>query len=340
MRHLFFSFVFLFSLMLNAQKVTPGISVDEFKKLNPGIIPDNVTYNESVSKAEQLGHFNGSWYFDFKRDTLRSVTYSCNLGSKPKGGYVKSYMAYYSLFNKDMGQPLRSIQTKDTVLCEDRKRVENTDTVVFASWNNKNTRIIMGIYFTGNRNVKTDPMDLAVQNMINAEAERNYYVFTIRCLPIKTEKAPDAWKFYPGMHVKEFSQVIPELFPNGVGINGQWSKDERLIGLSGDWAYQFKNSTLEWMMWNHYAGKYDQVTFNNMLRSVRGIIADYSKIYGTPKMVTDNAKYRDPMKDHHYGYEVLKAYWDKGTYDIEIVFDFMGGKGDYELLMKIEGHRK
>lgn len=340
MRHLLFSSAFLFSLMLSAQKVTPGISVDEFKKLNPGIVPDNVTYNESVSRQEQLGHFNGSWYFDFKRDTLQTVTYSCNLGSKPKGGYVKTYMAYYSLFNKDMGQPIRSIQTNDTVLREDRKRVENTDTVVFAAWNNKNTRIVMGIYYTGNRKVKMDASDMVSQNLINAEDERNYYVFTIRCLPIKTEKAPDAWQFYPGMHINEFSKIIPELFPNGVGINGQWGKDEQLVGLKGGWAYQFKNSTLEWMMWDYYAGKYDQTTFMNCLRSARSIIAEYSKIYGTPKMVTDNAKYRDPAKDHHWGYEVLKATWDKGTYDIEIVFDFMGGKGMYDLLVKIEEHKK
>jgi hypothetical protein len=340
MRYFLFFLTFALSLMLNAQKVTPGISIEEFQKRNPGIIPANVTYNESVSRPEQLGHFNGSWYFDFKRDTLQTVTYSCNLGLKPKGGYVKTYMAYYSLFNKDMGQPLRSIQTNDTVLREGRKRIENMDTVVFASWNNKNTRVIMGIYFTGNRDIKPDPKDLASQNMNNAEADRNYYVFTIRCLPIKTEIAPDAWKFYPGMHVIEFSKMIPELFPNGVGINGQWGKDEKKVGLKGSWSYQFKNSTLDWMMWNYYAGKYDQTTFMNCLRSARGIIGDYAARYGMPKMVTDNPKYRDPMKDHHWGYEVLKAVWDMGTYTIEIVFDFMGGKGQYNLLVKIEEHKK
>lgn len=340
MRHLFFSLAFLSSFFLNAQKVTPGISVDEFRKVYPGVISENVTYNESISKDEKLGQFNGSWYFDFKRDTLQTVTYSYNLGSKPKPGAVSTFMKYFSFFSKDMGSSIHTIQSKDTVLREDRKRVENSDTIVFGAWKSKNTRVVMGIYFTGNRKVKMDASDMVSQNMINAEADRNYYVFTIQCLPIKSDNVADSWKFYPGMHIKEFAKIIPELFPNGLGISGQWAMDEKLIGLAGGWAYQFKNSTLDWMMWNHYAGKYDQTTFMNCLRSTRGIIADYSKIYGTPKMVTDNGKYRDPMKDHHYGYEVLKAVWDKETYDIEIIFRFMGGKGQYNLLVKVEEHRK
>ena len=334
-----FLLVFL-SLGLNAQKVVPGATLEDFKKAYPGIVPDKTSYNESISRVEQLGHFNGSWYFDFKNDSLESATYSCNLGGKPKLGCVSTYMKYYSFFSGDMGQPLRVISAKDTFLREDRKRVENTDTVLFASFRSKNTRIVMGIYFTGSQKVTMDPSDMVNQNMINGPAAYNYYVFTIHCLPIKDNKAADAWKFYPGMSVNEFAKVIPELFPNGVGVSGQWGVDEKLMGLAGGWAFEFKSSYLDWAMWNYYAGKYDQTTFMNCLRSARGIIADYTKKYGTPKMVTDNPKYRDPMKDHHWGYEVLKATWDKGTYDIEIVFDFMGGKGQYNLLVKVEEHRK
>lgn len=332
-----FLFITLFSsVMLLAQKVTPGLSVEEFRKAIPGVLPESITYNESINPGEKKGKFDGRWYFNFRNDTLIEATYSCNMGPKPASGYFASYKYLYDIFNTDQSHPKLSVLAKDTVFKENRKRLSDIDTLFSSSWQYKETSIVMGLYYTGNYPLKVD----ASQNLMNRSASYTYYLFTIQCLPVKNKNANRSWSFYPGQSINEFAKTNPGYFPDGVGINGQFGKEEKLMGMNGNWSYTFKNSKLDWLLWNHYAGKYDQTTFMNCLRATRGIIADYSKVYGSPTMVSDDTKYRDPLKDHHNGYEVIKAVWDKGTYTIEISFDFMGGKGGYDLLVKIEEHQK
>ncbi|HYG50170.1 MAG TPA: hypothetical protein VD905_04665 [Flavobacteriales bacterium] len=335
MNRIILAIFFFAGITLNAQKVTPGITSAEFKNKVPGIIPDNTTFNESISRDEKMGHFDGTWYFDFKRDTLQSVYYSDNLGKKPKPGSFSTYMKYYSYFSKDMGRPIKTVTPKDSILSSSRQRVENTDTVACGMWRSRHTLIVMGIYFTGNKKVKMDPGDMVVQNNMNAGPEINYYVFTIRCLPFNDLKAPDAWKFYPGMHVNEFMKVIPELFPNGLGVNGQFNTTEHKMGLEGNRSYTFKADKLDWTLWNHYAGKCDEGTHNNLVRSTNSIIAEYTRVHGKPQTMNNNIKYD---KDAKFGPVTgsLKAIWDKGTYTIGVSYSSLSGKGMCDLVINVE----
>ncbi|HLP10321.1 MAG TPA: hypothetical protein VK177_00215 [Flavobacteriales bacterium] len=335
MNRIFTLSLLLAGLTLNAQKVTPGISAAQFKTKLPGILPEKTTYNESISRDEKMGHFNGTWYFDFKNDTMQSATYSDNLGKKPPVGSFSTYMKYYSYFQKDMGRPIRTVTPKDSILSPDRKRLENIDTVACGMWRNRHTLIVMGIYFTGNYKVKLDPGDMASQKNINGPVSMDYYVFTIRCLPLNDPKAPDAWQFYPGMHVNQFMKTIPELFPNGLGVNGQFNVSERKIGLEGNRSYTFKADKLDWTNWNHYAGKCDEVTHNNLVRSTNAIIAEYTKVYGKPTAMNNDVKFnKNEMLSPVEGN--LKATWDKGTFTIDISYRQLSGKGTCDLLINVE----
>jgi hypothetical protein len=333
-----FTVLFVFAgITLNAQKVTPGISAEEFKKQLPGIVPGKTFFNETLSLDEKMGPFDGTWQYEFRMDTLRDITYSDNLGTKPKAGYPTAFMKFFNMSNKKFGNAVHSVILKDTLLKADRKRVGDSDTILFGAWKGKHAKMVMGIYFTGN--YKKSVVSPA-QNAPNAEVSRDYYVFTMRFIPNNDPALPDTWKIYPGLNIMDVAKEKPVLFPKGVGLNGQWGVEETKMGLKGKHTYAFQFDKLKWDLWDYYAGKYDQTTFNNLLRATRGIIADYTKLYGAPKIVEGTTKYRDPIKDHHYGYDVITATWDKENYIIEIVYTFMGGKGQYDLLVKVEQHMK
>ncbi len=144
-------------------------------------------------------------------------------------------------------------------------------------------------------------------------------------------------KLYPGMSVTQFKKVCPKLSPKDTG---QIYLDETIHGLDGKWSFEFKDGKLAWTMYNFYIQKYEDLNeknFNKCLKATEKIIADLTKLYGKPTDVEEGTKkFRDPAKDHHWGYEVIKATWKKENYEIKARFKFFGGKGEYFFLVNME----
>jgi len=139
------------------------------------------------------------------------------------------------------------------------------------------------------------------------------------------------------MDVSAFAKVFPALFPKGVKMSGQWHREQELYGLSGSWAYQFEDGLLKWFLFDKYIDEINDINFKKCLFAANQLIKDYTKQYGKPDTIfTGNTSFVDPYIKSHWGYDVIEAQWyNVNGMKIKIEFTFMGGKGDYHFLVKI-----
>ena len=139
-----------------------------------------------------------------------------------------------------------------------------------------------------------------------------------------------------GMDMYLFKMVYPKVIPLNAPNTGQWARTDSLYGLPGKWSYTFTDGKLEWCLWDIYIDSLNQTNFNKCLAATKALIKKYTKDYGKPleyKIV--DTTYRDPYKDHHWGYDVIYAKWKTDKIKFKIEFTFMGGKGEYHFLVKM-----
>lgn len=320
-------------------QVHPGIKVEAFKEKIPGVIPNKVYYDEDLQISQKLWAFDGKWYLDFQHDSLKEIYYSDNLGLNPKGT-MAAFDSVVKKYTSLMGDAAWKKNAADQELGVDRKRKENMDTIRTVCWKTRFAEVVVGLYLTGNKKIKMTPEEKALQNIINGEHAYNYYQFNIHVKKADHRSLVHAWNLYPGLNIYKVMELKPDYFPNGPGINGQWGKKENIHGLEGNRYFDFEASTLVRTVWNYYEGKQDKASFEKCLKATQAIVQEYTALYGTPVIVQGETKYKDPYKREHWGYDVLKATWDMNTYTIEVYYTFMGGKGRYDLLVKIEEEQK
>ncbi len=132
-------------------------------------------------------------------------------------------------------------------------------------------------------------------------------------------------KIYPGIKEETFKRTTILTRP------------ETLYGLDDEWGYRFDNGKLDWIFFDKYIDTLSEKNFKLCLSAAQKIIKEYSKAYGKPDTtIKCNTNFVDPYKKHHWGYNVLEARWKnyKGM-KIKVEFTFMGGKGEYHFLVKV-----
>ena len=144
-------------------------------------------------------------------------------------------------------------------------------------------------------------------------------------------------KLFSGMTITQFKKACPTLKPVD---NSQIIYKETIRGLDGKWSFDFKDGKLSWFLYNFYVQEDKDVNeknFNKCLKATEQIIADLTKLYGKPSEVEEGTKtFRDPYKDHHWGYDVTEALWKTKKGDIKAKFKFFGGKGEYFFVVSVE----
>lgn len=337
MKRLFFLLLMIpFSGFTQSEKIVCGMTSHEFRKLKPGIIPETVYCNDELTHDEKLYFFDGTWYYDFKRDTLRTLFYSDNLGDTPRKGYGTTWHYVYRALSMKLGNPYyQKFKIEDTLLTENRVRKENSDTVLFAAWKSARFNIHLGIYYTGNKKIKMDPQDMVSQTTMNEGPSINYYLFTINYTPAKNN-AIEMGGMFPGISALEAYQVNQSVFPNGLGVSGQWNEELTKSGLKGNCSYNFRSGRLQSILWSHYAGKADKATYEKLLKSTDEIVIDYTNKYGEPEKIAEEKEYKDPHTKRHYGYDILKYRWETDKVKVEVEYYFSAGKGMHDLMVKTE----
>jgi hypothetical protein len=132
---------------------------------------------------------------------------------------------------------------------------------------------------------------------------------------------------------KIYPKAIESKYQNSIVL----SVDDTIHGLTDSWNFNFEEGKLKYMMFNKYISELSEANFQKCLEATKAIIKDYTAQYGEPdEEITGTLKFIDPYKKHHYGYDVLETRWkNAGGQKIKVEFTFMGGKGQYNLLVTI-----
>lgn len=140
-----------------------------------------------------------------------------------------------------------------------------------------------------------------------------------------------------GMTINEVMKLYPNSKSDTIGNEITLSRTENLYGLNDTWGYRFKEGKLDWIFFHKYIKDINSSNFNECLKATKKLIEDYTKAYGKPDTtITGNTTFIDPYVKKHWGYDVLEARWKNyNDMKIKIEFTFMGGKGDYNLLVQI-----
>lgn len=139
-----------------------------------------------------------------------------------------------------------------------------------------------------------------------------------------------------GMDMYLFKMIYPKVIPLNASTSGQWGRADTLYGLPGSWAYNFEEGKLAWCLWDVYIDSLSQSNFDKCFSAAKSLIKKYTTDYGKPneyKLV--DTTYKDPNKQHHWGYDVIYAKWETNKIKFKIEFTFMGGKGEYHFLVKM-----
>jgi len=143
-----------------------------------------------------------------------------------------------------------------------------------------------------------------------------------------------------GMFINEFKQIYPIIESTKYQNTESFTRKETIYGIEGKWYYEFKNSKLTWFKFDKYINEINQENFNKCLKVIQEITAGFIKKHGKPISTSGNSKFRDPYKDHHWGYEVLKTVWKTDNMKIKVEFYFMGARGEYNFIVKIDFHNE
>ena len=138
------------------------------------------------------------------------------------------------------------------------------------------------------------------------------------------------------MDFSVFAKDFPEIINAETNGNKQYNIDAKVDKLDGRWAYNFVDNKLNWFMFNSYSDDLNQANFNKYLSVTQLVIDDFKQIYGEPdEFVFENKTYKDPYIERHWGYDVMSAVWHTDEMSFKIEFIFMGGKGEYNFLFKM-----
>lgn len=325
-----------------AQKdIIPGMSMDEFNTIKPGIIPEDVKFSRNFKIEEEKYGLKGAWFIQFRNNVISSVNY----GYRDRLGFVsepndkvnrktfeKLFVSYEMIldeYKKVYGTP--DIYTERDTLYKKVDHQTRTDTIIYTTWDIGNSRIELSFNIWG--------IDESQYYIPNSEPTSFYYGLHINHIPTKkTNDKKIKEKYFLGKHVNEFSKDHPELFPEGISMDGQWSEEAEYYGLKDEWTYFFREGKLESYAISFYSERegISADEFDRFLKAADQWVNSYKKEYGEPnEYVSENREFKDPYKEHHWGYQVLQSVWKLDDRTITVEFDFHGGKGEYFFVLEI-----
>ena len=140
-----------------------------------------------------------------------------------------------------------------------------------------------------------------------------------------------------GMTIAKVKKIYPDIKNELYDKTTTLSRPEILYGLDGSWGYRIEKEKLDWIYFSKYIDEINEPNFKKCLKAAKQLIKDYTKKYGVhDSSITGNTKFIDPYKTRHWGYHVIEARWKNYQgMKLNVEFTFMGGKGSYHFLVKL-----
>lgn len=325
----------------------PGMGLADFRTACPGVVPDEIPFTRQLERAGRFKDLEGRWRFVFEAGVLLQVEFSAEgqgVFTLGDDGSKARLAEQHALYVKELGsvaglleEALESPPTVSDPLPVPNAALSDLDsrkTIYSGRWELGGLRVALTLRLQGTTGFATDNSDAApLRHVLDLE-------FTGR----GTTGSIPGQRWYPGISAAAFAKLEPALLPKGLTVKGQWGRQAVVQGVEGQWTYSFDGGELDWVTFSRYWREPGQINAKNFakgLAAARGLIRAYTKQLGKPQAFSEkNTRFRDPAKDHHWGYDVIEARWVTPQGKLKVSFDFGGGKGQYYLLLKLGLFRK
>lgn len=148
-------------------------------------------------------------------------------------------------------------------------------------------------------------------------------------------------KAQPEVRIGMSMDEVKKAYPNTTSASYQntitLSQPDTLYGLADEWGYRFEDNKLEWIFFHKYIDELNSENFRKCLSATASLMKEYADAFGLPdSVIVGDTTFVDPYVNHHWGYDVIEAQWNNAEgMKISIEFTFMGGKGEYHFLVKV-----
>jgi hypothetical protein len=140
-----------------------------------------------------------------------------------------------------------------------------------------------------------------------------------------------------GMSAEKFNDLFPKLETDPDESDFQTGLEEEVFGLPCGWSFNFKEGKLEWFMMNSYCDDINESNFREYSDAYDKFKNELENVFGKPVEAIDHeTEFKDPFVERHWGYDVKEALWKTSDMKFQLIFTFMGGKGEYHFLLKAE----
>lgn len=335
--------LFVFASLLSSMAQTDvyaGMSIYKFAELKDYVDFDSyMLVNNVFSENDTIAGVNGKSSYEIKYDHLESVVFEANknrIWSLHDFNLKNECDSFFVLFGKlekslidKYGNPYSKNVSKP--LFKGDESDHNTHSLALCTWHTVEFNVNLELSFSGN--------DTSENNyIINSEAKSYFYLLKLTySRPEVKSVIQNKENFVFGMSIDALQKKAPGLFPNGIKREGNYSEKGTVFGLEGDWHYTFDEKTVKRLAFTAYSkeGELNKEGFARFLKSCSDWVSSVSAKYGNPETrVTENPKFIDPAESPHWGYEVDNAKWILKDKEINLRFEFFGGKGDYFFILE------
>lgn len=144
-------------------------------------------------------------------------------------------------------------------------------------------------------------------------------------------------ELYVGMPSSDFEKIFTECKPKTEKADYQGGVSVIVDSINGTWTFNIKNRKLNWYMFNSYSDDITENQFKKYLAAYNELKKQLESKYGKAKEEKKHdTEFKDPYIKRHWGYSVIESVWVNDKMKIKLEFKFMGGKGDYNFLLKVE----
>lgn len=307
------------------EQLFPGMTAENFRKVWPGVLPDQVDYNSDLEENVQLNKSEGKLHYRFRKNTLVAMEYNSSEGSSTAADDKAFTARANDLFQKYLIAAQKTVEDLTALYGKPATHVQENIFDYNAAKNRTSTHFINASWVCeGKESVRLSCYFSGIPAVLHAN-EPGVYPLTYNLTVVyESPCVKTNWALHPGMNARACADTKPALFPNGINVNGSFSKKEKLNGIDGSWSFCFTNGVLNYVSYYYNVSdgqdnsKVNEKSFQRCYDAVIKLQKEYDKKMGTaPYFDARNRNYAEALKLNSH---CIAAHWKKDM-QVELEFD-------------------